>query len=370
MLQEACRSRLEVEPGRAVFLGLVVDDVVGDQGCVPGRPLLVTCKHVRREVGISGGHGHGRAPQLAPGASAEIGQGRPPDRRPAGYVGHVEPGRQGGEDLGIAGGLGLLEDPLQGPPRAIRQGNRGDGLQQDRSRERAGVAPEGINDLVEPEPIGQRDLGAGRFERLELLLAIMLLFLARLLAKRRAANLGKEPVEGQRPITNRSLVLVILVREVVDELDQSGILRLPGAADVVQSESGRHGGSPRSGPGSNRSGGRLRRSRPYPVTIGGEMGERLGGGPTGESPCGPPPTVSLSGRLIYHKTWDIEGSLARPPTSGTLFGGTPIGGVAPGPAEQCPRRRGISEPETAFVVMHDQPNARAAQRRPWCRAPS
>ena len=38
-----------------------------------------------------------------------------------------------------------------------------------------------------------------------------------------------------------------------------------------------------------------------------------------------------SGRGAYHKTWDIEGSLARRGIDPLSSRGTPIGGVAPGP---------------------------------------
>ena len=39
----------------------------------------------------------------------------------------------------------------------------------------------------------------------------------------------------------------------------------------------------------------------------------------------------VSGRGAYHKTWDIEGSLARRGITTLSSSGTPIGGVAPGP---------------------------------------
>ncbi|MHC5537196.1 hypothetical protein ACYOEI_03045 [Singulisphaera rosea] len=46
-------------------------------------------------------------------------------------------------------------------------------------------------------------------------------------------------------------------------------------------------------------------------------------------------------RFVYHKTWDIEGSLARPPVTGLPAGGTTPAGlnqarqqVAPSPGDQ------------------------------------
>ena len=43
------------------------------------------------------------------------------------------------------------------------------------------------------------------------------------------------------------------------------------------------------------------------------------------------PALDDSGRGAYHKTWDIEGSLARRGIDPRSSSGTPIGGVAPGP---------------------------------------
>ena len=76
------------------------------------------------------------------------------------------------------------------------------------------------------------------------------------------------------------------------------------------------------------------------------------------------PALDDSGRGAYHKTWDIEGSLARRGITPRSIRGTPIGGVAPGPRIDRGGYPPISEPEIAFVVLHDQPDARAAQRRP------
>ena len=65
---------------------------------------------------------------------------------------------------------------------------------------------------------------------------------------------------------------------------------------------------------------------------------------------------------IYHRTWDIEGSLADRNDHGVRRNHERRG---------CPRTAGhrgsfrwISGPETAFVVQHERPNCRAAQRRP------
>ncbi len=69
------------------------------------------------------------------------------------------------------------------------------------------------------------------------------------------------------------------------------------------------------------------------------------------------------GGFLYHRTWDSEGSQTRRWLRPRLGSGTTAGGVVPG------RWRGAgvaidSGAETAFLVKHDKPDARAAQRRP------
>jgi len=54
-----------------------------------------------------------------------------------------------------------------------------------------------------------------------------------------------------------------------------------------------------------------------------------------------------SGKVVYDKTWDIEGSLARRRGMTRSIAGTPIGGVDPGPAidRVIPRRSaGLKQP--------------------------
>src|SRR5258705_2211257 len=46
--------------------------------------------------------------------------------------------------------------------------------------------------------------------------------------------------------------------------------------------------------------------------------------------------LSASQTMVYHKPWDIEGSLARPPETGVPCRGTTIGGVVPGPRQGTP----------------------------------
>ncbi len=108
----------------------------------------------------------------------------------------IDPGRQGAEDLGVVAGLGLLEDPLQRPPRTVSQRYPGDDVQQARPGERPVVFPQGRDDFMEPEPVGQRHLGRRRFERLDLLDPVVLLLLGRLASRR--------PGCGARPGTWRT----------------------------------------------------------------------------------------------------------------------------------------------------------------------
>ena len=119
-------------------------------------------------VGVAGGAGPGDLPEVAPGPAAEVGEGQRADFGSRNGRGRIDPGGEGAEDLGVVAGLGLLEDPLQGPPGAVAERDPGDDLQQARAGERAVVFPEGQDDLVEPEPVGQRDLGIGGFEGLDL----------------------------------------------------------------------------------------------------------------------------------------------------------------------------------------------------------
>ena len=147
----------------------------------------------------------------------------------------IDPGRQRAEDLGVVAGLGLLEDPLQRPPRTVPQRDPGDDLQQARPGERAVVLPQGRDDFMEPEPVGQRHLGRRRFERLDLLDPEVLLLLGRLAREGRAAQLGQELGERRRTLARGRLGLLVgLVGELDDELGQLGVARLPGASDVVQ----------------------------------------------------------------------------------------------------------------------------------------
>ena len=215
-----------------------------------------------------------------------------------------------------------------------------------------------VEDFVQPEPVGQRHLGRRGLERLELLDAVVRLLLQRLAAEGQAADLGQEPGEGRRPLADGGLGrLVVLAGQ-----GRRRARPAPGPSPP------RRGGRRPGGFESARSASRLGvdsgdptsvRSRPC-LRRRSRRFEEEGGRP-GSSPGQP---ALDSGRGAYHKTWDIEGSLARRGITPRPIGGTPIGGVAPGP----PRPEGsiprVSEPETAFVVTHDQPNARAAQRRP------
>jgi hypothetical protein len=72
---------------------------------------------------------------------------------------------------------------------------------------------------------------------------------------------------------------------------------------------------------------------------------------------------SPSGRGVYSKTWDMEGSLTRRPAQYRVRGGTTTGGVVPDRPAPGIAQAG-SESETAFLVKYGKPYARTAQRRP------
>ena len=206
---------------------------------------LVVGQDVGGHVGVEGGTRPGRPPEVSPGAAAEVVEGRLADLVPAGRRRRVEPGRQRPEDLGVVARLGLLEDPLQRPPRPVLQRDPGDDREQAGPGERAVVLPERHEDLVQPEPIRQRHLGVGDSRALICSMRKCACSSSGLRRKDWLRISARSAGEGRRPLADGDLGrLILLVDQGLDEPDQLRIPRFPGAADVVQAESRRHGDAP------------------------------------------------------------------------------------------------------------------------------
>ena len=100
---------------------------------------------------------------------------------------------------------------------------------------------------MEPQSLGEQDLGVGRLEGLEAFDPVVSLFVRGLrLEERLDADLGQELRERRRPLADGRLGgLVGLVRQGDDEPDEVGVVRFPGAADVVEAKASRHDKVPR-----------------------------------------------------------------------------------------------------------------------------
>jgi hypothetical protein len=69
------------------------------------------------------------------------------------------------------------------------------------------------------------------------------------------------------------------------------------------------------------------------------------------------------GGFFYHTTWGAEGSQTRRSTACNCYSRTTVGGVVPACCSNC-MQYCDSGAETAFLATLDEPDARAAQRRP------
>ncbi|CAA9429506.1 MAG: hypothetical protein AVDCRST_MAG64-3436 [uncultured Phycisphaerae bacterium] len=340
VLRQALRGAVVarvVEPAAAVLAGLVVEDVVGDPRAGPVRPAALVVRvrrqHVARDVGVGGGQRLADPAQVPPRPAAQVPERVPADLvRPPGER-RVEPRGQRTPHLRVPARLGLLEDPLQRPPRAVRELDGRDHLQQAPPGERAVVRPQREDHLVQAQAVRQRRLRRGRFERLELLDPVVGLLGPGFLVERLAADLGDEALERHRAFAGRRGGRgVRLGCELPDEPDHGRIPGGPGASHVVQIQRRRVCGHDTPGPSKavrrggrrGRRGRRCRRSR--------RAGNRM---PAARwvSPGRPAHVDRASepegGGRVYFKTWDIEGSLDRriptPPTAS----GTAIGEVGP-----------------------------------------
>ncbi len=152
-------------------------------------------------------------------------------------LGHVEACGQGTVDFDVPFRLGLLEDAFEGLPGTVSQSDAGNDLEQAGPGENAVLLPQAHDDLVQPQPVGQRHFGVGRFEGLDLLDPVMGLFFPGLAAEAPAADLRQEAIERRRAVADRfGRRLVGLGGQGLDERHQFGVLGLPGVAQVLEME--------------------------------------------------------------------------------------------------------------------------------------
>jgi hypothetical protein len=227
-----------------VFFRLVKEDMVGDQRPRPLGRIVVTGEDIDASVGITGGTNPGDPPEVPPGPPSDVGKGERADlgRLRVRRERRVDPRGESAEDLAVISGLSFLENPLQGPPRAITKRNPGDDLEQAGPGIRAVVFPERRENLVKFETVGKRNLGIGSFERLDLFDAIVTLLVRRLrLEKCLGTDLGEKLGKRRCSLAEWWLRgLVGLAGQDLDEPDEVGIIRVPGEADVIQAKAIRH----------------------------------------------------------------------------------------------------------------------------------
>ncbi len=223
------------ETAAIVRLRAVVEDVIGDPGVAPVRVVGVRGEEIDNGVGVADRQGLPQAAQVTPGAPNQVSQRPAADLAAAAGVGHVEARRQGAVNLRVALRLRLLENLLQGAPRAVGQPHARNDLQQAGPREQTLVLPKLKEDFVELQSIRKGYFRVGRLQRLELFNAIVSLFLARLAMETGGLDLAQELGEGEGAFANRRLRLLVGLRcQSLDQLDHPRIFRFPGTPDVVQ----------------------------------------------------------------------------------------------------------------------------------------